>query len=185
MSLEKWDKWFYDMCVAVSKNSKCLSRQIGSLLVKDNSILSTGYNGPPRGVWPCDLRWKIDTSIQVAAFGKELNIEEIEEKYKNELKGKCPRYIKEFGFKSGQGLEWCVAGHSERNTLINAARMGIKTKGCKLYMSCGIPCTPCLVEIINAGITEIIVTDFDFYDVSSRYLLKYGNLQYRLYSHLK
>ena len=95
----------------------------------------------------------------------------------------CPRYI--LGYKSGQGLDLCVAGHADRNALINAARFGIETKGCKLYMDCGVPCTPCLVEIINAGVEEIIVTKMFYYDMSAEYVLKNSPLKYRVYDHLK
>ena len=40
----------------VSTNSKCLSRKIGAVLVKDKSIISTGYNGPAKGVKHCSER---------------------------------------------------------------------------------------------------------------------------------
>ena len=86
--------------------------------------------------------------------------------------------------KSGEGLEWCVAGHAERNALINAARFGIETKGTTMYMDCGTPCTPCLVEIINAGIEEIVITKEHYYDQSAEYLLKESGLKWRIYSHL-
>ena len=69
--------------------------------------------------------------------------------------------------------------------MINAAREGIKTKGAKMYMTCGIPCTPCLVEIINAGIEEIIVTKETYYDVSAEYVLKNSHLKWRIFDHLK
>ena len=75
----------------------------------------------------------------------------------------------------------CVAGHAERNALINAARQGVATKGAKLYMNCGIPCTPCLVEIINAGIEEIIVTKLTYYDESAEYLVNNSKLKVRTY----
>lgn len=48
-----WDKYFLSLCDAVASNCKCFSRQIGALLVRDKSIISTGYNGPPRGVDHC------------------------------------------------------------------------------------------------------------------------------------
>jgi deoxycytidylate deaminase len=51
-------------------------------------------------------------------------------------------------------------------------------------MDCGIPCTPCLVEIINAGIKEIVITKYAFYDISAKYLLEHSDLKFRLYSHL-
>lgn len=185
----EWDKYFHNICKEVSKNSKCFSRQIGSILVKDKSIISTGYNGPPRGIRKCDERWFYDENLRKKA-GYNYNINDLEDKefvdlYVNNFEGKCPRYIPEMGYKSGEGLEYCIAGHSERNTLINAARYGIATKGCKLYMDCGIPCTPCLVEIINSGIEEIIVTKIEYYDVSAEYLLNISSLRYRIFEHLK
>ena len=177
------DEWFYGLCQEVAKASQCLSRKIGAVLVRDKSIVSTGYNGPPRGVKPCDERWLSDSEMRkVAGFIEEDS--EFLHMYGEKLEGICPRYVPEMGFKSGEGLEWCVAGHAERNALINAARFGIKTKGCKLYMDCGIPCTPCLVEIINAGISEIIVSQWTFYDNSAEYLLKESGLPCRVYSHL-
>jgi len=185
----EWDEWFLEMCNVVAKKSQCLSRKIGSVLVKDKSIISTGYNGPPRGVITCDQRWLVDPSMRMkAGFDseeKDISDEDLQTLYVNKLEGKCPRYIPEMGFKSGQGLEYCVAGHSERNSLINAARNGIKTKKTKLYMNCGIPCTPCLVEIINSGVEEIIVTKIEYYDISAEYLLKQSSLKYRVYEHLK
>ena len=30
--------------------------------------------------------------------------------------------------------------HGERNAIYNAARIGVSTKGCTMYLSCGIPC---------------------------------------------
>lgn len=55
--------------------------------------------------------------------------------------------------------------HAEMNALLAAARTGMRLKGCSLYLAAtdesgeiwgGPPCTRCLVEIIQVGITEII-----------------------------
>lgn len=46
--------------------------------------------------------------------------------------------------------------HAEVNSIINAARVGVSTKGCTMYMTCGIPCADCAKAIINAGITTIV-----------------------------
>jgi dCMP deaminase len=172
-----WDKWYHELCITVGKNSKCLSRHIGAVLVKDKSVVATGYNGPPRGLPTCSQRYILDPELQalLTRDGRTPSDEDI--------KNICPRYIA--GFKSGEGLEWCVAGHAERNALINAAREGTSTKGSILYMDCGIPCTPCLVEIINAGVVEIVVTKMEFYDKSSMYTLDNIKLSCRLYDHLK
>ena len=193
----EWDEWYLEMCRMVAKKAQCLSRKIGAVLVRDKTVISTGYNGPPRGVQTCDMRWLNDRSIRKFVTSKKIEhpgndgLSEFDyiapegDFYKNHVEGKCPRYVPEMGFKSGQGLEWCVAGHAERNALINAARMGICTNGTKLYMDCGIPCTPCLVEIINAGVEEIIVVSSQIYDQSAEYLLKESKLKWRIYNHLK
>ena len=166
-----WDQYFHDLCIAVSKNSKCLSRQIGAILVQDKTVIGSGYNGPPRGIPHCDYRAIEGIDPFLIKRAKELAV--------NLVEGTCPR--RTFGFKSGEGLEWCVAGHAERNVLINSARLGIKTLETKMYMNCGIPCTPCLVEIINAGVEEIIVTKFHGYDLMSEYLLRHSGLKVRVY----
>lgn len=46
--------------------------------------------------------------------------------------------------------------HAERNAIYNAARIGVSTLGCKIYLTCPPPCADCARAIINSGITEII-----------------------------
>ena len=172
------DAWFHGICMKVAEGSKCLSRHIGAVLATpDHTILGVGYNGPPRGVPHCWERFKIDPELRSMLKAKGIDPDD------ESLHSTCPRYVA--GFKSGEGLQWCVAGHAERNALINAAREGIKTKGAILYMDCGVPCTPCLVEIINSGIEEIVITKMSFYDSSSKYLLDNSPVKYRVYDHLK
>jgi len=176
MTIE-WDKYYHRVCETVASNSKCLSRQIGAILVQDKSIISTGYCGPPRGVPHCGERYYIDSELRKALIEKNIDPDDVSNHTT------CPRYV--LGFKSGEGLEWCVSGHAERNVLINAARESIKTKDAKLYMSCGIPCKDCLTEIINAGIEEIIIIKKTFYDIPSKYLLGNSNLKCRVFGHLR
>ncbi|MBU2685941.1 MAG: dCMP deaminase family protein [Gammaproteobacteria bacterium] len=52
-SLKRWDQRFLGVCIELSTWSSCLSRQIGAVIVKDRTIVSTGFNGPPRGVKHC------------------------------------------------------------------------------------------------------------------------------------
>ena len=49
--------------------------------------------------------------------------------------------------------------HAERNSIYNAARIGVSTKGSKMYMTCGMPCADCARAIINAGVEEIWVKE--------------------------
>ena len=48
-----WEEYYMQMAILVSKRSSCLRRQVGSVLVKDNRVISTGYNGSPSGITNC------------------------------------------------------------------------------------------------------------------------------------
>jgi len=48
-----YDEYFMEMAHVVKKRSTCLRRQVGAILVKDKHILSTGYNGAPKGLAHC------------------------------------------------------------------------------------------------------------------------------------
>ena len=50
-----YDDYFMEMAHVVSKRSTCLRRRVGAILVKDKHILSTGYNGAPKGHKHCSI----------------------------------------------------------------------------------------------------------------------------------
>ena len=43
------DEYYLNIAEAVLTRSTCLRRKYGAVIVKDDEILSTGYNGSPRG----------------------------------------------------------------------------------------------------------------------------------------
>jgi dCMP deaminase len=44
-----WDEYFYGIAQLIKERSVCLRRKVGALIVRNNQILCTGYNGPPAG----------------------------------------------------------------------------------------------------------------------------------------
>ena len=48
-----WDTYFMDIAQVVAKRGNCRRRQVAALIVRDRRIISTGYNGTPRGVRNC------------------------------------------------------------------------------------------------------------------------------------
>lgn len=69
-----------------------------------------------------------------------------------------------------------IVVHGEMNAILAAARVGVPLKGCTLYLAAtdvsgkiwgGPPCTRCTVEIIQAGISEIV--SWPVRDVPSRW----------------
>ncbi|ORY32217.1 cytidine deaminase-like protein [Naematelia encephala] len=49
-----WDTYFMTLASLASHRSNCMKRRVGALLVRSKRILSTGYNGTPRGTKNCN-----------------------------------------------------------------------------------------------------------------------------------
>ena len=47
------DEYYLNIAEAVLTRSTCLRRKYGAVIVKDDEIISTGYNGAPRGIENC------------------------------------------------------------------------------------------------------------------------------------
>ena len=136
MSRVSKHNYYLDIAQTVAERSTCLRRMFGAIIVKDDVIVSTGYNGAPRGRQNCN---EINFCIR-----EKLNI---------------PR---------GERYEMCRSVHAEANAIIAAARE--RMLGATLYMVCVSPkdgavlsgtssCMMCKRQIINAGITRVIVRD--------------------------
>ncbi len=51
------DENFVNIARELSTASKCVSKQVGAVIVKNGRILSTGYNGTPSGFTNCNEHW--------------------------------------------------------------------------------------------------------------------------------
>lgn len=60
-----WDEYFMEMAEVAKKRSTCERRQVGAVIVKDNRILSTGYNGAPKGIRHCSETGCLRESLNV------------------------------------------------------------------------------------------------------------------------
>ena len=49
-----WDEYFINIAKEVATRSNCVKRKVAAVIVKDKRIISTGYNGTPRGVKNCN-----------------------------------------------------------------------------------------------------------------------------------
>ena len=47
--MQKFDRSYIEMASVWASNSYCKRRKVGALIVKDNMIISDGYNGTPSG----------------------------------------------------------------------------------------------------------------------------------------
>lgn len=65
MSRPSWDSYFMEITDKVATRSTCSRRQVGAIIVLQNRILTTGYNGAPSGLAHC---------IDVGCMRDKLNI---------------------------------------------------------------------------------------------------------------
>ncbi len=169
-----WDSYFLNICNSVATKSPCLSRNIGAIVVRDKSIISTGFNGPARGIPHCgrdrvlkDNKLEealcIDFHINGASFADSI----------------CPRKLMEFP--SGEGMQWCPAQHAEENCISNAARNGVSVLGCTIYLNTIISCKNCFSTLINAGIVEIVCLEDKLYDKYSKFIIDNSSIKIRTF----
>ena len=60
------ENYYLDIAETVIERSTCLRRQYGAIIVKNDEIISTGYNGAPRGRKNCsDLGYCTREAMQV------------------------------------------------------------------------------------------------------------------------
>jgi len=168
----KWDTYFHTICEAVASKSPCLSRKIGAILVRDHSIISTGYNGSPRGIPHCGYeRFMRDEALRQVIYTEPKDCD------MSRFKTECPRYV--LGYESGTHMELCPAQHAEENCVSNAARLGTITKDSILYMNSVIPCSKCFGTLINAGIIEIVINQATVYDKHTQFLIDSSTIKIR------
>ncbi|HIG92618.1 TPA: AAA family ATPase [Candidatus Woesearchaeota archaeon] len=139
-----WDHYFMNIAEQVKMRCNCLSAKKGAVLVRDKIILSTGYNGTPKGITHCTEGGCVRCTSR--HLGK---------------------------LKSGDYSEPCICCHAEENAIVQAAYNGASTKGSALYTTFT-PCTTCAKMIINAGVTEVIAKVMYPDDVGTKLLKEAG-----------
>jgi len=69
-----WNTYFMNMAQAAATRSTCNRKHVGAVIVRDKSILSTGYNGSVRGMPHCtDVGCDIENDHCVATVHAEAN----------------------------------------------------------------------------------------------------------------
>ncbi|KAL8839899.1 MAG: hypothetical protein Q9176_004126 [Flavoplaca citrina] len=49
-----WDQYFMQLASLAAQRSNCMKRRVGSVLVREKRVISTGYNGTPRYLKNCN-----------------------------------------------------------------------------------------------------------------------------------
>jgi dCMP deaminase len=74
MARASWDDYFMNIAKVVSSRSTCERKFVGAVIVRDRTILSTGYNGSIRGMPHCtDVGHMMVDGHCVATIHAEVN----------------------------------------------------------------------------------------------------------------
>jgi dCMP deaminase len=68
------DDNFINIAQEIATASKCVSKQVGAVIVKDGRILSTGYNGTPAGYINCRDHWDSEYTSEHHEWSKTYEI---------------------------------------------------------------------------------------------------------------
>lgn len=126
---------YLDIAEVISKKSTCLRRNFGCVVVKDDEIISTGYNGSPRGTKNCntDLKYCVRDNLNIER-GTRYELCRAVHAEANAIISASRRDL------LGSGLFLVGLEFSNRS-----------------YVSNPEPCIMCKKLIINAGIKQVIV----------------------------
>lgn len=91
------------IAMAVRERADCTGQKVGAIIVQQNRIVSTGYNGTPAGMKNCS---------EGGCY-------------------RCANRDKKYP--SGTAYDLCICVHAEQNALLAAARFGISVDGATLY----------------------------------------------------
>src|SRR5260221_2494650 len=121
------DKRTYVLLIALAARTRadCLGRRVGAVIMREDRVLSTGYNGTPFGMPNCS-----EGGCHRCAHRDD------------------EPYLR------GGAYDVCLCVHAEQNALLTAARFGQQTMGASLTSTTQ-PCFGCLKEMLQAGISEV------------------------------
>ena len=129
---EKLDKTYMRMTLEWAKQSHCVKKQVGALIVKDNRIISDGYNGTPSG---------FDNNCEdlFPAVGGRILIDDEGEMVEGtfDLRTK-PEVL-----------------HAESNAITKLAKSTQSSQDAPMYITIA-PCLECSKLIIQSGIRRVV-----------------------------
>jgi len=133
-----------DIAVRTAQMSRAKRLQVGSVLVKDDAIISYGWNGTPAG-WDNECEDKVWDK----GAGGWLDPDEFNEQYPYEAwHEKAERKVR-YGLKTKPEVL-----HSEANCLMKVAKSHNSTEGAALFVTHS-PCIECAKLIYQSGINRV------------------------------
>lgn len=141
---EKFVKLYMDWAKRVSELSHARRLHVGAVIVKDDTVISYGYNGMPAG-WDNDCEDKVWDK----GAGGWLSPEEIEDQYPYEGWHEDAQRNVRYGLKTKPEVL-----HAESNAIAKLARSTNSGLGADIFITHS-PCLECAKLIYQSGIKKV------------------------------
>lgn len=141
MNRPTWNNTYMNMCDILAQRSTCCRIQTASIIVKDNIIISVGYNGVVSGQEHCIDYWQIEYDILKRRTRLEDSFDEF-------LNG-------EYFSSAHHELSNKNEIHGEMNAILFAGKNGIPLQDSTLYTIYS-PCIHCAKSIYTSGIKKVV-----------------------------
>lgn len=130
------ENYYLNIAETVSERSTCLRRCYGAIIVQNDEIISTGYNGAPRGRMNCaDLGYCTREAMKIPS-GQRYEL--------------C---------RSVHAEANCIISAARRDTLGATLYMACRDPRTGELIPDSTSCTMCRRQIINAGIERVVIRD--------------------------
>jgi dCMP deaminase len=146
---QKYIDYYMDVAERTGKLSHAVRRQVGAVIVKDNRILSYGYNGMPTG-WPNECEYKEYMNAAKAGFMPE---NEILEKFPYE------EYVEEYqAIRRYRLVTRDEVLHAESNAIAKVSGSTESSEDATMFSTTA-PCIHCAKMIFQSGIKNVFYRD--------------------------
>lgn len=163
---QKWIDAYMDVAERFAQLSSAVRLKVGAVVVKDNRIISIGYNGTPAG-WDNTCEHKEYMSVDAGGW---LDPEEIKERWphqEQQLPKENNRWLR-YRLKTKDEVI-----HAEANAISKLARSNDGGDGATLFCTHA-PCIECAKMIYGAGIERVYYRDVYKNDLGVQFLEKSG-----------
>lgn len=154
---DKHINMYMDIARVLANTSSGVRLKVGAVLVRDNNILSTGYNALPAAI-----DGPLEDKVYSDGAGAWLDVETFHETFP---------YQDETGYY--KLVTKREVRHAEKSVLMNLCKTNESAVGATLFVTAGC-CKLCSIDILDAGIKEVFYKD-EFRDSSGLdYLREHG-----------
>ena len=122
--------FYMRLAIVVESGAKCLGSHVGVVIVRDDRVLGSGYNGTPAGYPNCTDAERGCRRCALRAERPDASL-------------------------SGRLYDICLCVHAEQNAMATAARFGTAIDGAMLYTTLH-PCFNCLKELMQVRLRGVV-----------------------------